>query len=392
MCCVLFSALVFSQQSPRDVAGRIASFLQMETKYQVVNRQTKNIITELDSSAADTNVQFASSFNDWNYPNGVMLYGMLACGKNEYAIRNFDFLFHSKEYFKNMWNQFHWNREGTEYKLHRMESLDDCGAMGIALIEAYRLTGNKQWRETIDTIANFIRTKQTRLNDGTLCRTGPRKMTIWGDDLYMSVPFLARMATLTRDTIYYSDAIHQVLEFYRLLTDLHNKIMHHGYYTDSAQQTIACWGRVNGWMLVAATELLKQIPDHYTGRDNVVQCVQSHIHGLVACQDSSTGLWHQVLDRPESYLETSCSAMFVYSIASGIQNGWLDTSFTTFAKKGWQGVASRVTSEGHILGTCAGTSIGNDFQFYYSRPSPENDPHAFGPVLLAASAMMKLPQ
>ena len=217
-------------------------------------------------------------------------------------------------------------------------------------------------------------------------------MTVWGDDLYMSVPFLARMAALTHDTVYYSDAVHQVLEFYHLLSDPQKKIMRHGYYTDSAQQTIACWGRVNGWMLVAATELLKQIPDHYSGRDKVIQCVQSHIQGLVACQDSLTGLWHQVLDRRDSYLETSCSAMFVYSIASGIQNGWLDTTFTTFAKKGWLGVASRVTSEGHILGTCAGTPIGNDFQFYYSRPAPENDSHAFGPVLLAASAMMKLSQ
>ena len=392
LCCGIFSAAVFAQQSPQDVASRIASFLQSETKNQAVQRQTKNIIVELDPSAVDTNVQFASSFNDWNYPNGVMLYGMLACGKNEYAIRNFDFLFHNKEYFKNMWNQFHLNRGGTEYKLHRMESLDDCGAMGVALIDAYRLTGNTQWRETIDAIANYIHTKQTRLTEGTLCRTGPRKMTVWGDDLYMSVPFLARMGTLTHDTAYFDDAVHQVLEFYRLLADPQKKIMHHGYYTDSAQQTLACWGRANGWMLVAATELLKQIPDHYIGRDRVVQCVQSHIQGLVVCQDSSTGLWHQVLDRPESYLETSCSAMFVYSIASGIQNGWLDTTFAMSVRKGWQGVASRVTSEGHILGTCAGTSIGNDFQFYYSRPAPENDPHAFGPVLLAASAMMKLPQ
>ncbi|MGD0038322.1 MAG: glycoside hydrolase family 88 protein [Bacteroidota bacterium] len=392
MCCAIFSAAVFSQQSPHDVAGRIASFLQTETKNQIVHRKTKNIITELDPSAVDTNIQFASLFNDWNYPNGVMLYGMLACGKSEYVISNFDFLFHNKEYFKKMWNQFHWNRIGTEYELHRMESLDDCGAMGVALIEAYRLAGNKQWRETIDTIANYIHTKQTRLTDGTLCRTVPRKMTIWGDDLYMSVPFLARMSTLTHDTVYYSDAIHQVLEFYRLLTDPQKKIMHHGYYTDSSQQTFACWGRVNGWMLVAATELLSQLPAQCAGRDRVVQCVQSHIRGLVAYQDSSTGLWHQVLDRPESYLETSCSAMFVYSIASGIQNGWQDAAFAAFAKKGWQGVASRVTSEGHILGTCAGTSIGNDFQFYYSRPSPENDLHAFGPVLLAASAMMKLSQ
>jgi rhamnogalacturonyl hydrolase YesR len=273
-----------------------------------------------------------------------------------------------------------------------MESLDDCGAMGVALMDAYRLTGNKQWRETIDTIADHIHKKQIRLADGTFCRTGPRKMTVWGDDLYMSVPFLARMGTLTHDTAYYNDAVYQVLEFYRLLTDRHTNIMHHSYYTDSSQQTLACWGRVNGWMLVATTELLKQLPAQYKGRDQVIQCVRSHIQGLVACQDSSTGLWHQVLDRPESYLETSCSAMFVYSIASGIENGWLETTFAAFARKGWWGVASRVTSEGHILGTCMGTSIGDDFQFYYSRPAPENDPHSFGPVLLAASAMMKLPQ
>ena len=166
VCCVLFSSLVFSQQSPHDVAERIASFIQSETKNQIMDRQAKNVITKLDPSAVDTNVQFASSFNDWNYPNGVMLYGMIACGESKYSIRSFDFLFRDKEDFKNMWNQFHSEKEGTEYRLHRMESLDDCGAMGVALIEAYRLTGNKQWHETIDTIANYIHTKQTRLADG----------------------------------------------------------------------------------------------------------------------------------------------------------------------------------------------------------------------------------
>ncbi len=390
ICIGMFSASVFAQQSPHDVARRISSFLHSETNDLIGQKQTKKIITKLDPSSVDTNVQFASAFNDWNYPNGVMLDGMIACGDAGYAIKNFDLLFRSRDYYKTMWNRFHRECDGTEYKVFRMESLDDCGAMGAALIEACRLKGSEQWREAIDSIALYIRTKQSRLADGTLCRTGPRKMTVWGDDLYMSVPFLARMGTLTHDTAYYNDAVRQVIEFYRLLADRQKKIMHHGYYADSAQQALACWGRANGWMIVAAAELLTQLPVVYPGRERVIQALQSHVQGLAACQDSATGLWHQVLDRPESYLETSCSAMFVYSIATGVLNGWLDTAYAANARRGWLGVASRVTMQGYILGTCMGTGIGNDFQFYYSRPAPENDPHGFGAVLLAASAMMKL--
>jgi rhamnogalacturonyl hydrolase YesR len=143
-------------------------------------------------------------------------------------------------------------------------------------------------------------------------------------------------------------------------------------------------------MLVAATELLRELPQNFQGRDSIVHLVQNHVRGLTAHQDTATGLWRQVIDKRESYLETSCSAMFVYTLATGINNGWLDSSYAGAARRGWEGIAARITPEGHILGTCAGTSIGDSLQFYYDRPTPENDPHAFGPVLLAASAMKQL--
>lgn len=384
--------------NPKDVLQRVASYIAANTKYQVIDKTTGSSITTLDTAAINNNISFVSAFNDWVYPNGVTLYGLSRAAQigfvdyQSYINNNFDFIFHHYSYFKKLWETTHSKKNITGYKLYRMESLDDCGAMGNALIEAYKQTNNPQWRTTIDTIAWYISTQQTRLSDGTLCRTVPHRMTIWGDDLYMSVPFLARMGTLTHDSTYYNDAIQQVLHFYRLLLQPELGIVHHGYYDDIKQPSIAYWGRANGWMMVATTELLGQLPEHYPGRDSVLFFLRTHVDGIRKLQDQQTGLWHQLLDKPDSYLETSCTAMFTYSIARSINEGWLDTSYLKIAINGWHGVASRLTTDGSIEGTCAGTSMEDNLIFYCQRPSPTNDPHGFGPVLLAASEIIRMEQ
>ncbi|HVN48657.1 MAG TPA: glycoside hydrolase family 88 protein [Bacteroidota bacterium] len=384
--------------SPKDILQRVGSYIAANTKYQVVDKTDGHVITTFDTSSINDNAGVVREFNDWVYPNGVMLYGLSRAADvgfteyQSYITNNFNFIFRHYSYFKKLWETTHSTSRMFCYRLYRMESLDDCGAMGNALIEAYKHTNNPQWKKTIDTIAWFISTQQTRLADGTLCRTGPHRMTIWGDDLYMSVPFLARMGTLTQDSAYYNDAIRQVLHFYRLLLQPELGIAHHGYYDDIKQPSIAYWGRVNGWMMVATAELLGQLPATYPKRDSVLSFFRAHIDGIQKLQDQQTGLWHQLLDKPDSYLETSCSAMFTYSIARGINEGWLDSSCIKIAKKGWRGVASRITTDGSIEGTCAGTWIEDTLPFYYQRPSPTNDLHGFGPVLLAASEILRMEQ
>lgn len=386
--------------NPALVLQRVGNFIISQTTDQVIDKSTSSIIANPDTTSINKNAVYKSAFNDWVYPNGVMLYGMMRAGEVDtsynsflnYGIKNFAMIFKNYTYFKKLYTTYKITSGSNCYKLYRMSSLDDCGAMGAALIEAYDLQGrtSANWLTTINAIANYISTGQIRLPDGTLYRVGPSAQTIWGDDLYMSVPCIVRMGKITGQQKYYDDAAKQVIQFYKRLLQTDLGITHHGYYADSAKPSKAYWGRANGWMMVAAVEAYKAIPATQSNRDSILSFIKAHINGVLKYQDSTTGLWHNLLDKSDSFLETSCTAMFTYSIARAINEGWLDTSYAVYARKGWNGVASKVTSEGQIKGTCQGTSMSEDLSYYYNRTAPDNDPHAFGPVLLAASEMVRL--
>ncbi len=400
--CCLLSVTLHSQDAgaPSQVLQRVGNYIISQTSDQVIDKSTNSVISNPDTTSINKNAVYKSAFNDWVYPNGVMLYGMMRAGEVDttfnsflnYGIKNFTVIFKNYTYFKKLYATYKVTSGNNCYKLYRMSSLDDCGAMGAALIEAYDVQGktSTNWLTTINAIANYISTGQIRLSDGTLYRVGPSSQTIWGDDLYMSVPCIARMGRITGQQKYYDDAARQVIQFYKRLLQLDLGITHHGYYADSVKPSKAYWGRANGWMMVAAVEAYNAIPATQSNRDSILMFIKAHINGVLRYQDSTTGLWHNLLDKSDSFLETSCTAMFTYSIARAINEGWLDTSYAVYARKGWAGVASKVTSDGQVKGTCQGTSMSEDLTYYYNRSAPDNDPHAFGPVLLAASEMVRL--
>lgn len=52
---------------------------------------------------------------------------------------------------------------------------------------------------------------------------------------------------------------------------------------------------------------------------------------------SEGGLWRQLIDKPESWPESSGSVMFAFAIVTGVKNGWLDekTNSPQLARLGW---------------------------------------------------------
>ena len=77
------------------------------------------------------------------------------------------------------------------------------------------------------------------------------------------------------------------------------------------------WARANGWAIMATVELLEVLPADHPARPRILALLRAHAAGLTAAQGHA-GRWHQLLDRRESYEETSASAMFVFAIAHGI--------------------------------------------------------------------------
>jgi rhamnogalacturonyl hydrolase YesR len=137
-------------------------------------------------------------------------------------------------------------------------------------------------------------------------------------------------------------------------------------------------------------ELLDVLPENHPGRPEVLNLLKAHAKGLASYQTGS-GFWHQLLDRPDSYLETSATAIYAYSFARAINKGWLDyKAYGPATLLAWNAVATKVNAGGQVEGVCVGTGMGFEPAFYYYRPINVLAAHGYGPVLLAGAEVLKL--
>lgn len=394
---IILSCFVFRTHAQTEnieaVVHRVADNIIANTSYKFVDAKTRQVYGSLADAPSGADVKVESRYNKWEYANGVLMIGMqqaaAAFDKKEYAeyaYKNFDFVFKNEGYFKERYAR----NPRTEWApFFRMGALDDCGAMAAALADVNEHEKNKAYRQYLDRVADYILHKQSRLDDGTLCRTFPRKMTIWADDLYMSVPFLARMGRLTGDNKYFDDAIRQVLNFHKHLYDPATGLYFHCWFSDVEQNGVAHWLRCNGWIAMAQVELLNNLPPSHPKRNDLIKLLTQQLAGMARYQDHD-GLWHQVMDKPDSYLETSGTAMFVYAVARAVNEKWIPASYRSIAIEGWKRLSEKVRPDGSVEDVCIGTGIADNISFYYDRPKVLNDFHVSGAILLAGTEMLKL--
>jgi unsaturated rhamnogalacturonyl hydrolase len=400
----IFFIFYYSSQSPliaqnnletENTLRIIANAIINNNNFILIDTNTGEQLRSSNYASPTSKLQLSSRYNDWRYWNGVLNIAMLKLGNvlkdsvySNFVSKNIDFSFDNYKYFEKKYNgEGKWNYQFGQRFI--MEELDDCGAMGASLIEIYNFNPEKRYKEYIDEAANHILNKQSRLEDGTLVRSFPYKWTLWADDLYMSVSFLSRMGELMKENKYFNDAVKQVINFHRYLFDNDKQLRYHCWYSDVNQTGVAFWGRANGWALLAQVDLLDRLPEDYPLRDSLISLLQQHILGISRYQ-SENGLWHQLLDKVDSYLETSCSAMFTYTIVRAVNKGYIDKRYSSIAVKGWEGILSKIQSDGQIEGVCTGTGVSDNLVDYYNRPAPLNDIHGIGAVLLAGSEILLL--
>jgi rhamnogalacturonyl hydrolase YesR len=181
----------------------------------------------------------------------------------------------------------------------------------------------------------------------------------------------------------------QVINFQKYVFDPSMGLMHHCWYSDVQRPGVAFWGRANGWALLAQVDLLDRLPKNHPKRPQLLNILQRHILGIAHYQ-SAEGLWHQLLEKTDSYLETSCSAMFTYAIARSVNKGYIEARYASIAQRGWEGVMTKIRPDGQVEGVCTGTSVGDDLVFYYRRPARLNDVHGIGAVLLAGTEILQM--
>jgi unsaturated rhamnogalacturonyl hydrolase len=376
------------------VLDRIYAYLDATTPMSLINLKTNEEIT--DYSKINNDVVFKNGdFRLVSYEWGVTYAGMLnsgeATGDNKftsYTVDRLSFLANLYPIYKSQ-SDANVRRNPLESVINP-RALDDAGSMCAAMIKVNRAGAVNNLRPIIDNYINYISTKEFRLSDGTLARNRPLPNTIWLDDLFMSVPALAQMGKLTGDTKYFDDAVKQVLQFSQRMFNKEKGLYMHGWVQDMEPHPVFHWARANGWAFMTMAELLDVLPENHSGYKAVLEQFRAHARGLASYQ-SGIGFWHQLIDRNDSYLETSATAIYVYAFAKGINRGWLDKrAYGPLAMLAWNAVATKVNDKGQVEGTCVGTGLGFDPAFYYYRPVNVFAAHGYGPVLLAGSEMIKL--
>ena len=352
-------------------------------------------------------------YGHWNYPLGVTLYGLIETARlfekdiksknalgtaigsyveahGAKSIRTLDYALFDKEHFG--------GATAVHHLLTSIDSLDDCGSFGSLILELAKDRNIGSIEKAADYVAYHILNKQDRREEGCFWR---REMmhhfhngTLWADDLYMSVPFLCRYAKLKNDPSVLDTAVLQFEGFKKYLYMEDKKLMAHVFDFGRNMNTGIPWGRGNGWTIFSLTELLMVLPDDHPKRQMLIDFFNDLAAGFLSCQDEN-GMWHQVLNMPSSYIETSCTAMFICAFSRGIRYWWFKEStgpYRIAAFKAWKALEKySIDKEGNIHGVCRGSEFAFNPNYYAEHLLPRlNDTHGIGIVLLAGVELLKL--
>lgn len=327
------------------------------------------------------------TFRLTSYEWGVTYSAMLRAGEvtgdasyTRYAIDRMEYLAKLAPDFKARLDR----GEDIDPLMHQVvkpEALDDAGAICAAMLKA----NDPKLKDRIDTYYDFIANKQYRYKDGTFARLRPVKNTIWLDDMFMGIPALALHGEVEK-------AQRQFKLFHDKMWVPEKHLYRHGLVLDEPTATknprsvgAFFWGRANGWALLTACELLDVKESAL-----IMSYFKAHLAGLLPLQHHD-GAWHQLLDRPDTYLETSCTAIYCYCIAHAINKGWLDAEqYGAQAILAWNYVNAHVNAQGQVEGTCVGTGLAFDPAFYAYRPVNNFAAHGYGPTLWAGAEIYQL--
>lgn len=149
------------------------------------------------------------------------------------------------------------------------------------------------------------------------------------------------------------------------------------------------WGRGDGWMAVGMAELLRSLPKTNPNYTRIMKGYKDMMASLLKYQ-AEDGMWRQLIDKPESWPETSATGMFTFAMITGVKNGWLDKEvYGKAARKAWLKLITYINENNDITEVCEGTNKKNDLQYYLDRKRNIGDLHGQAPILWCATALLR---
>lgn len=279
---------------------------------------------------------------------------------------------------------------------------------GKTVLALWQITREDRYRRCADLLRRQLDT-HPRTSEGGFWHKQRYPHQMWLDGLYMGSPFYAEYGKLFNEPGAFDDVAKQIRLVAAHTYDPKTGLFYHGW-DESRQQDWAdkttgtspnFWGRALGWYSMALVDVLDFLPADHPGRPEIIALVRKVCAGVMRHQDQDSGLWYQVLDqggRQGNYLEATASAMFVYTMAKGVNRGYLARTYVAPMLKGYQGIIDRLIrteDNGQITLTqcCAVSGLGygrdGSYEYYLREPIVNNDLKGVGPFILAGIEMQQ---
>ena len=220
-----------------------------------------------------------------------------------------------------------------------------------------------------------------------------REARYWADDLYMMTLLQVEAYRATGDREYL-DRMARTMTVYLDSLQQPNGLFFHGAGSPFF------WGRGNGWAAAGMTELLRSLPADHPQRAAILSSYRKMMATLLRNQAPS-GLWRQLVDKPELWEESSGSAMFAFAMITGVKEGWLAANeYGPAARRAWLGLVDQLDANANVQHVCVGTGkaatepgVGADldaqYRYYAARPTRTGDLHGQAPMLWTAAALLR---
>ena len=365
--------------------------------------------TEIDWSVAMVNSTMkrfptAADLGSWGYAKSLYLYGQYLVYKRTRDRRYLDYI--------KAWVDSHVDENGvvtntnaegqkTEIKFDNLDSM----LPGNLVLLMYEETKDKRYKLAADRIRTRFDT-YPRTSDGGFwhATSKSREWQLWGDGVFMSMPFLVRYGVMFGDSQYAFDEATKQLKIYAShLNDPKTGLMFHAY--DESGQTAwsdkttkhspYIWCRAMGWFGMTLIEVLELLPKNHPNRPALIAQLKQLVNAWSNFQDKKTGLWYQIVDmgsNPENWLETSSSSMYTYVTAMAVDRGYVNRKLLKTSNAGRAGVLTKITmgrEDGMttLLDICEGTNVA-DLPYYFGRKRNANDFHGLGAFLIMNEKFM----
>lgn len=320
-------------------------FIARDELKALIRKVTHNLVNIHDDSGEfllrldDGRVIDTKGWAGWEWTHGVGLYGMYQYYRQT---GDEDILGVIDSWFADRF------AEGATTK--------NVNTMAPFLTLAYRYeeTRNPAFLPWLESWAEWAMSEMPRTDHGgmqhiTLAEENHQQM--WDDTLMMTVLPLAKIGKLLNKPEYVEEAVYQFLLHVQNLMDRETGLWFHGWNYDGMHNFAkARWARGNSWLTIVIPDFLElvDLPENNAVRRYLVQVLNAQIAALAKCQHQS-GLWHTLLDDPDSYLEASATAGFAYGMLKALRKRYISADYAPVAERAVKAIVENISPEGELL-------------------------------------------